>query len=195
MALKNCEEQEAKDIISTVCDEESREVYLTGTVDLNMYQTLSAAIKHLDKTKGNITLIINTAGGEAPAGFAIADTIKLTVNKVVAQCFGECMSIGMTILQACDLRLASPSCRLMIHNGSLNFPDLTFSQAKNQMKEIQGVNDQVCGSLFERSNLTLKEVETLCDKETFMSAEVAMGYGFLDGIMEPVKNKKKKGKK
>jgi ATP-dependent protease ClpP protease subunit len=50
-------------------------------------------------------------------------------------------------------------------------------------------------ALAERSDLTLDQVNVLCKNETFMSAEVAMGYGFLDGILGQAKKTAKKGKR
>lgn len=193
MKLKHCKEQEEIDTIGTVYDEESRTVYLTGEVNLNTYQNIVSAIRHLDKTKGNITFVINSSGGEAAAGFAIADAIKLTKSKVIAVCLGECMSIAMTILQSCDSRMSAPNCRFMIHNGSWSVPDLTVSQVRNHIKEIQALNEQIYDSLTEKSALVKSEVEKMCETETFMSAELALGYGFIDCILGT--EGKKKGRK
>jgi ATP-dependent Clp protease protease subunit len=194
MGTKNCEEQEEV-CVDTLCDEESREIFITGEITLGVYQTSVAAIRHLDKTRGNITLIINTPGGDVPFGLAISDTIRLAKNNVLAHCFGQCMSIGMTILQACDSRLSAPNCRFMAHDGSITPPELSLKDANKTIKEFQEINNQIHNSLVEKSSLTLSEVKSLCENEIFMNAEVAMGYGFLDGILgcptKPAKKRKK----
>jgi ATP-dependent Clp protease protease subunit len=197
MKSKSCEESQ-EETISTFCDEETREIYLTGEIDLSVYQTVVAAIKHLDKTNGNINLIINTPGGEGASGMAIVDVIKMARNKVIGNCFGQCMSMGMSVLQACDTRLSSPNCRFMIHNAVWSPSEMSLRETRLGVKELETLNESVINSLLEKSGLTLAEVKNLCDAETFMSAETAMGYGFLDGIFETntkIKKVTKKGKK
>jgi len=155
-----------------------------------------SAIHHLDQTRGNITLIINSKGGEVAAGQGIADSIKLTKNKVIAHCLGECMSIAMTILQACDGRISAPNCRFMVHEVSGGVMEASVSDLKRYHEEASVLNEIIKNSLVENSDLTLEQITALCKAETFMSAEVAMGYGFLDGIFGVCKKTTpKKGKK
>jgi ATP-dependent Clp protease, protease subunit len=183
--------------IATICDEETREIYLTGVVTADMYQNIVIALKHLDRTKGNITLIINTQGGEAAAGLAISDAIKMTKSKIIAHCYGECMSIGMVILQACDTRLSTPTCRFMIHDVRWGMEETSFTNAKRYMEEFENMQAKVQAVLVEASGLTLKEVSHLCKQETFFNAVEAIGWGFLDGVLESLsaKNVKKPLKK
>jgi ATP-dependent Clp protease protease subunit len=198
MKLSNCEECEVEsspNTVGAVFDEDLREVYLTGVIDDGTYQTVTSAIRHLDKTRGNITLFINTGGGEIRAGMAIADAVKCTKNKVIAQCFGGCMSMGMVILQACDTRLSAPSCRFMVHEASGGVADGPLSRVKQSLAEMSTVDDLLDVALAERSELPLEQIKALSKAETFMSAEVAMDYGFLDGILGQVKKTVKKGKK
>jgi ATP-dependent Clp endopeptidase proteolytic subunit ClpP len=199
--MKNCEICEVESSVGAVYDEELREIYLTGVVDMDVYQNVVSAIHHLDQTRGNITLIINSKGGEVAAGQGIADAIRLTKNKVIAHCFGECMSVAMTILQACDGRISAPNCRFMIHEVSGGVMEASVSDLKRYHAECESLNDSIKKDLAENSDLSLIEIDALCKAETFMSADVAMGYGFLDGIFGVCKKSmakkpvSKKGKK
>ena len=194
--MKNCEACEVESSVGAVYDEDLREIYLTGVIDMDVYQNVVSAIHHLDQTRGNITLIINSKGGEVAAGQGIADSIRLTKNKVIAHCFGECMSIAMTVLQACDGRISAPSCRFMVHEGSGGVMEASVSDLKRYHEECSTLNDQLKNGLAENSDLTVEEIGVLCKAETFMSADVAMGYGFLDGIFGVAKkHTPKKGKK
>jgi ATP-dependent protease ClpP protease subunit len=192
MKAKKCEDQTIENSelpIATICDEDTREIYLTGIVTMDMYQNTLIALKHLDRTKGAITLVINTQGGEAAAGMAIADAIKMAKSRVIAHCYGECMSIGMTILQACDTRLSTPTCRFMIHDVRSSMEDISFTNAKRYMEEFADMQTKVMDSLVASSGLTLNEIKHLCNQETFFSAEMAIAWGFLDGIFETLSAK------
>lgn len=206
MKVKNkaCEEQEVS--LQTLCDEELREIYLTGVVDANMYQNIAAAIRHLDQTKGEINLIINTPGGSAEHGFAISEFIRSTRNLVIGHCVGECMSIGMAILAACDGRVAYPSTRFMVHEvhySGLNGDMIPIKTLQRYLEECQEATNKYNKMLVEGSSLTLEEVKALCANDTFFSTEQALGYGFIDGMYEdaiPKRSTKKikstkKGKK
>ena len=194
MNLKICNDSSevSSGPVGTLCDEQRREIYITGMVDLDMYQNAVAAIKHLDQTMGDIVLVINTCGGNASAGQSIADAIKLTKNRVVAHCYGECMSIGMTILQACDVRLSAPGCRFMVHDVRWEMSQVSLSEAEKYLEEFKAINARYYEVLLERSSLTFNEISVLCKRETYMSAAVAAGFGFLDGILTPPVKKAKR---
>jgi ATP-dependent Clp protease, protease subunit len=184
--------------IVTLCDEELREIYITGSINSAIYQTVVTAIRHLDQTKGHITLIINTPGGRAEDGFAIAEFIKSTKNLVIGVCVGECMSIGMVILAACDGRVSYPSTRFMVHPiryGAMP-ENLGIELLKNRLKELEIGQKIYNEALFRGSSLTLEEINNLCSKERFFGPEEAVGYGFIDEIFkEEVVKPTKKGKK
>jgi len=197
--ITNCDVEEVSGI--TLCDEDLRDIYITGVVTKETAQNVMAALRHLDETKGNINLFINTEGGGTSPGFAIGDAIKNCKNKVIGHCYGECMSMGVYVLQACDARLSAPNTRFMVHELQLvgNGGQMPLSDLKMVIEEFDIADKKYRDGLLEKSDLTEKEVIALCSKDTYMSAEVAMGYGLLDGIIDTGEirwpKKAKKGKK
>lgn len=190
---KTFDNQETEIVPATLCDEETREIYLSGEVTMDMYQNAAAALRHLDKSKGTINLVINTNGGHSKAGFALADIIRSCKNKVFAYCFGECMSIGVAILAACDGRFAGNDCLFMVHDAKITQSNtLDVLALKRLVQELEALNNTYHRCVFNGSDLTLKEVESMCKKETYFTAEMALAFGIIDEI---IANRKKRVKK
>ena len=189
------EEELQLESATVTMDAEARELFLFGPITSQVASQLILGIRQLDRAaKKNISLIISSGGGEEPAGWAIYDALSLARSKVVAQCYGECMSITALILQGCDTRILAPNCRFMIHNGMATLGTLSLEKIRTVVKEENILTEKYYQKLSERSELDVDKVRELCDKETYMSAEVAVGYGFADAILG-VEKKIKKGRK
>ena len=187
-------------------DLDNRTIYLVGEVDNHMLHRFVTAFDVLDSSPGPIRIILSTPGGSEPDGYAIYDMLKLARNNVVIEGYGAVQSIGSLILQAGDLRLLSPECRVMVHNGSVEFGQaLNTDTLVSIGKEIERNNKRYVDVLAHRSSLPVSKVRELVDEETYMSAAESIQYGFADGILIPEqklaiqkksrKPKKKKAKK
>lgn len=186
-----CEEEVESSLVTV--DPNAREILLFGTVTTELSTQVIFNIRQLDRdAKTNISLVVNSDGGEEYGGWAIYDTLCLARSKIIAQCYGQCMSIAVLILQACDTRLLAPNCRLMIHNGSLTAGSLSYEKFQVLIKEENVLTKRYYDALAERSGLSVKKVIELCNQETYMDAEEAVKYGFADGILGQTKKRKKR---
>ena len=180
--------------VPVVMDEQSREIYLFGSVDESMASQAILAIRRLDSIgTDNITLIIQSDGGDEGSGWAIYDALRLARCKIVGQCYGVCMSIMALILQACDTRLLAPNCRFMIHDGNTDYGPASLREVRTLLKEENILTQMYYEGLAEKSELSVDKVKKLCEDESYMDANVAVGYGFADAILG--QTKKRKGKK
>jgi ATP-dependent Clp protease protease subunit len=191
--MKN-QEQEVS-CIPLAYNADKREIYVTGDITDDLYQNFTAAFRDLDRTNGRITVFLNTGGGVMSSAFAMHDLIKLARNKVSCFCCGNCMSVGMIILNACDERYSLPSCRFMVHSVSLSETGGTLSFLKTTLKEVEYMNEAGIKLLTKTSILTEKEVRALCKDTTCMSAEQVAGYGWIDTVLafskkKPIKRRK-----
>lgn len=180
----------------------TRTIYLVGEVDNAMLHRFVAAFDVLDSTKGPIRIVLSTPGGSEPDGYAIYDLLKLAKNTIVIEGYGAVQSIGSLILQAADLRLLSPECRLMVHNGSVEFGQALNTDTLVAIgREIERNNKRYVDILAAKSSLPVGRIKELVDAETYMSAAESIQYGFADGILaspfaQPLlKNNKKTRKK
>jgi ATP-dependent Clp protease protease subunit len=189
--MARCDMSELETVTVTM-DENSREIYLFGAINSETASQVIMALRQLDRaSKKNITLVMSSGGGEEAAGWTIYDALILARSKIVAQCYGECMSIASLILQACDTRLVSPNLRFMIHDGTCAFNG-PLDKVRGALKEENFLTQQYYEKLAERSNLTVDEVEELCHNDTYLSAEETCKNGLADGILG--QTKKRKGK-
>jgi Protease subunit of ATP-dependent Clp proteases len=177
------DEEEASDDSYSSVNEDLREIYIVGSITDEMSCGVISAIRQLDATRGAITFIINSGGGEVDAGFAIYDTIRLTKNKTIAHCLGMCQSMATILLQACDKRYMSQNCRFMIHNGSLGV-DCSLDEAIPLLGEYKLQNVIFQEILAKRATIPLAKIKKLCYSTTYMSAEECCQAGFADGILE-----------
>jgi len=180
----------------------SRRIYLVGEINEEAAGRFLVAIQTMDDSEGPITVVICSSGGDEASGYAMYDALKLAKNPVTATAYGECMSIAMAVLQGAELRLLSPTCQLMVHNGYVGMWGGEDSRVEIDKlvkigEECKRNNQRYYDILAARSGLDGALVKTMCDRETFMSAQEAIRLGFADGelISQKIAVKKKKAKK
>lgn len=167
----------------------TRRIFLTGDVDTEMVARFFVVFRALDSTKGEIYITLNSTGGSMDDGFAIYDTIRLSNNAVVIDVVGSAQSIATLILQAGDVRRATPEARIMIHQGRLHTGQEAFAaeELKEQGRELAYSNQRYYRAISEKSKLPIKEVVKLCRKDSYFSADEAKKFGLIDIVIEPTK--------
>ena len=188
----NCEEETSVETVALSYNEDSREIYIFGSIDNAVASQVISAIGQFEtEGRGNIGLVMCSSGGTEASGWAIYDALCLSKCKIIGRCYGECMSIAMLVLQGCDSRLVSPNTRLMVHNGTIDLGSTSQDKISNVNREIETMTRMYYEKLAEKSELTVDRIKKLCDNETFMSAEEALKYGLIDGILGQTKKRKR----
>ena len=169
-------------------DIRARIIYVQDGIDENVAAKFIKLLKYLDKTTGDIEVVLNSTGGCVTSGFAMHDVIKACSNSVTVKVCGCAMSIATIILQAADTRVASPYSRLMIHRGSTEIGG-DFLNVKKAMKEEEELDKIMCDIYFERiisTNPSFKrnQLEKLMDTDSYFSAQQALDLGLIDEIEE-----------
>ena len=169
-------------------EEKSAEVILYGSIGSDEYwddisdKAFKQDIENLGDVE-NITLHINSPGGSVFSAVAIANTLKNHKAKVAANIDGLAASAATIITSACDTVRMPKNALFMIHNP------ITFAYGNNQeMQKTVEMLDKVKNSIIETYlNKTKTDKETLSelmDNETWMNAEEAKEYGFIDEILD-----------
>lgn len=135
----------------------------------------------------DITLVLNSPGGDAFAGFALIDYLnglRDRGHKVTIKVIGAAMSMAVTVLQAADERIMGPNAYLMIHEAQLDVEGtLSFSDMTDQAKRTERVQNRVFGILSEKSTLSLASIKKRAKKNDWLlDADEALKYGFVDRI-------------
>ena len=135
----------------------------------------------------DINLFINSPGGDAFSGLALADQIELAQRKgfrVTAHASGIVASAAVPIFAVCKVRLAAPGTVFMVHETGLwKWPGQeTASDINSQNEMMQLLRDTYIAKLVTNSKLDKDKWEKLESKTTWFSAEKAHEWGLVDKI-------------
>jgi ATP-dependent Clp protease protease subunit len=164
-----------------------RIVFLGTEVDDQVANLISAQLLFLEAEDPDkdISLYINSPGGSAYAGMAIYDTMQYVRPDVSTVCIGMSMSAGAMVLcgGAPGKRFALPNAKIMIHQGSAGFRG-TPADIQIQAREVLDMTRRMAEIIARHSGKTVDEVMQDIDRDRFMTAEEAIGYGLIDHVME-----------
>jgi ATP-dependent Clp protease, protease subunit len=176
----------AFDIFSLLLRE--RIVFLGQDVDDHIANLIIAEILHLEARDPDkeIQLYINSPGGVAYAGMAIYDVMQHVRPPVSTICVGMGMSAAAMILcaGAPGKRLALPSAKIMIHQGSAGTRGAP-SDMEIQLREVLSTTKRMAQIIAFHSGRSLEQVERDLDRDYFMTAQEALEYGIIDEVLTP----------
>ncbi|UCE34487.1 MAG: ATP-dependent Clp protease proteolytic subunit [Deltaproteobacteria bacterium] len=135
----------------------------------------------------NLNLFINSPGGDAFSGLALADQIeraKKSGFRVIAHASGIVASAAVPVFAVCTERLAAPGTIFMVHETSIwKWPGReTASDIRSQNRLMNLLRDRYIQKLTQYSALDREEWEELEHKTTWFSAEKAKSWGLVDRI-------------
>lgn len=161
-------------------------IFMGTAIDDNVANAVVAQMLFLESEDPDkdIQIYINSPGGSVTAGLAIYDTMQFVKNDIVTYCIGQAASMAAHLLAAGTKgkRFALPSARIMIHQpsggaqGQASDIEITF-------KEIQRLKDNLAAALAKHTSQPLKKIVKDMDRDYFMSADEAMGYGIIDKVL------------
>ena len=141
----------------------------------------------LAKVSGNLTVWLNSPGGDVFAASQIYSMLKNHKGKVTVKIDGIAASAASVVAMAGDETLIAPTALMMIHD-----PSTCAMGNKADMEKAIALLDEVKESIInayaEKSHLSRNKIARLMDEETWMNAEKALQLGFVDGILFSKKN-------
>jgi ATP-dependent Clp protease protease subunit len=176
----------AFDIYSQLLRE--RIVFLGQEVDDQVANLIISQMLFLEahNPEKDIYLYINSPGGLAYAGMAIYDVMQHVSCDVSTICVGMGMSAAAMVLcgGAPGKRLALPSARIMIHQGAAGTRGAP-SDMEIQLREVLSLTKRMAEIIAHHSGRPVDEVMHDIDRDYFMTAEEAVAYGLIDGVIAP----------
>ena len=176
--------ERAYDIYSRLLKE--RVVFLVGpvndvTANLIVAQLLFLESENPDK---DIYIYINSPGGSVTAGMSIYDTMQFIKPDVSTVCMGQACSMGAFLLAggAKGKRFCLPNARVMIHQPLGGFQGQA-SDIQIHAQEILKIKNTLNERLAFHTGQDMATIERDTDRDNFMSAEQAVAYGLVDGIL------------
>ncbi len=173
------------DIFSRLLND--RIVFLGTPVSADIANLIVAQLIHLesDNPDRDISLYINSPGGDVYAGLAIYDTMQFIRPDVQTICFGMAMSMGAVLLAggAAGKRLALPNAKVMIHQGHTPGFEGQATDVEIRAREILMLQRRMEEVLARHTGRTPTQIHEDTLRDNFMTAEEARGYGLVDRVV------------
>ncbi len=177
--------ERAYDIYSRLLRE--RIVFLVGPVNDAVANLVVAQLLFLESENPDkeISLYINSPGGSVSAGMSIYDTMQFIKPQVSTLCMGMAASMGAFLLAAGEKgkRFSLPNAKIMIHQP-LGGAQGQATDIEIHAREILKTREQLNRILAERTGQSLEKIQADTERDYFMSAKEAEGYGLVDAVIE-----------
>lgn len=142
----------------------------------------------LAKVSGNLTVWINSPGGDCISASQIYTMLRSHKGKVTVKIDGIAASAASVVAMSGDETLISPTGYLMIHN-----PMTLASGNKSDMEKaialLDEIKEGIINAYVRKTGLSRNKISKLMDDETWLNAEKALQLGFVDGILFDEKKK------
>ncbi len=177
--------ERAYDIYSRLLKD--RIIFIGSTIDDTVANLVIAQLLFLESEDPDkeINLYINSPGGSVYSGLAIYDTMQYIKPDVSTICVGLAASMGAVLLAAGTKgkRFALPNSRVMVHQplGGTQGP---AADIEIHAREILRIREKINTILANHTGKDVEQVARDTDRDFFMSAEQALEYGLIDGILQ-----------
>ncbi|MBP5794441.1 MAG: ATP-dependent Clp protease proteolytic subunit [Alphaproteobacteria bacterium] len=163
-----------------------RIIMVTGEIETNMANVIVAQLLLLESENPNadISMYINSPGGDVSAGEAILDTMRYIKAPVSTIGMGLVASMASVLLAAGEKgkRFVLPNTSIMIHQpmagtqGQVTDMEIQISKFK-QTKEL------LIKQMSEFTGRKEKELFAAMERDNWMTANDAKDFGLIDGIL------------
>lgn len=136
----------------------------------------------LAKVSGNLTVWLNSPGGDVFAASQIYSMLKNHKGKVTVKIDGIAASAASVVAMAGDETLIAPTALMMIHD-----PNTCAMGNKADMEKaiilLDEVKESIINAYETKSHLSRNKIAKLMSDETWLNAKKAHEMGFVDGIL------------
>jgi len=161
-------------------------IFLGTPINDDIANVVCAQILFLESESADkdISLYINSPGGDITALFAIYDTLKYVKNEISTFCYGQAASAAAVLLAAGTKgkRFALPHARILIHQpygGAAG----QATDIELQAKEIMRMRDLLNQMLALDTGMPIEKIQKDTDRDFIMSADEAKDYGIIDEVI------------
>ena len=164
-----------------------RIIMLSGPIEDDMANSIVAQLLFLDaqdSTK-DIYLYINSPGGVVTSGMAIYDTMNFIKADVQTIVIGMAASMASVLVSsgAKGKRFGLPHSQVLIHqpSGGAQGQQTEIEIAATEILKTRKMINQI---LADNSGQPIEKINRDTERDHYLTAQEAVDYGLLDGIME-----------
>ena len=162
-----------------------RIIFIRGGIDHDLADSVVAQLLFLESTdkESDITIYINSPGGEVSAMYAIYDTISHVQPDVATLGLGECASAASFLLASGvkGKRMVLPNTQIMIHELSGGIHGKA-GDMRNRFKHTEYLYELMAKHYVEMTGQKLSRIKSDMERDFYMTAKEAIKYGLVDKI-------------
>jgi ATP-dependent Clp protease protease subunit len=165
----------------------NRIVFLGTAIDDNVANLVIAQLLHLESEAidRDVSMYINSPGGDMTALFAIHDTMQFIAPDVSTTCVGQAASAAAVLLAAGakGKRYALPNARILVHqpHGGAQGQSTDMEIAVAEMVEMRR---RMVAILTEATGQSAERIARDMDRDFILRGEHAVEYGLVDAIID-----------
>ena len=161
-------------------------IFLGTPINDDVANVVSAQMLHLESENPDrdISIYINSPGGDINAMFAIYDTMQYIRPDITTICFGQAASAAAILLAAGTKgkRLALPNARILLHQPYTGAQG-QVSDLEIAAKEIERLKRALEEILAHHSGQPIEKIAADTDRDFVMTASEAREYGIIDEVL------------
>ena len=162
-------------------------IFIGTPIDDGIANLVCAQLLHLESEnpEKDISLYINSPGGNINSVFAIYDTMSYIKPEVATICYGQAVAEAAVLLAAGNTgkRLALPHSRILIHQPYAGAQG-QVSDLEIASREIQRLKNQLEEVLATHTGQTVEQIRLDTDRDNIMDAYEAKEYGIIDEVID-----------
>ena len=163
-----------------------RIIFLGEEINSVSANLVVAQLLHLESqdAEKDISLYINSPGGEVYSGLAILDTMNFIKPQVSTICVGMAASMGAFLLSsgAKGKRIALPNADIMIHQPSAGTQG-KVTDMESDVEHFLRIKQRLNKILAENTGKTPEQVKLDSERDHWLLAEEAREYGLIDKVI------------
>ena len=166
-----------------------REVECVGPITSDSVYALTRQLRWLERedSQAEITMLINSPGGDVHSGLALYDVMKSLSCPIRTVCLGTAASMAAVLFAAGTRREIMPHGSVMIHD-----PLITDGGGGSAL-QVQAVSGRLlksrktlCTILAEHTGKTVRQIYHVTGKDTWFDAEEAVAFGLADCVAQKI---------
>jgi ATP-dependent Clp protease, protease subunit len=163
-----------------------RVIFIGTPIDDQIANLVVAQLIHLesDDPDKDISIYINSPGGQVYAGLAIYDTMQFIKPEIQTTCVGIAMSMGSLLLAGGTpgKRFALPNSRILIHQVSGGFEGQA-SDIAIHAKEALSLRSRLDEIYAKHTGKPVEQINEDMERDRFFTSAQAAEYGLIDTVL------------
>ena len=163
----------------------TRNILLSGEINKAMAErVVRQLILMEDQGEEPIKVFIDSPGGDADAGYAVFDMMRFVKPEIITIGMGLVASAGAIVLLAApkEKRLGLPNSHYLIHQPLSGMRGVA-TDIEIHARELDRLRRKINKLIAEETGQSMEKVEKDTDRDYWMTAEEALGYGLISRIV------------